>query len=201
MAEQRKRIVSNFISLSIVQGFSILFPLLVFPFLLQKLGVEGFGIFTLIQTVIMYADLLVSFGFGLSATKAITKNNNNLQQTNNIITSVFFIKILLFLIPFISFLILSFFIPFLKDYFSYLLFAALYVAGNILFPDWYFQGIQKMRFITIVIFISKCLSFLLIIFFVKNTEDIGLAIFSVSIGNFIAGLIGFILLLSSFSLK
>ena len=93
MAEHRKRIFNNFISLSVVQGLSIFFPLIIFPYLLQILGVEGFGVFTLIQTVIMYADLLVSFGFGLTATKHIAKNISDKEKTNNIITSVYFIKI------------------------------------------------------------------------------------------------------------
>ena len=65
MSAHKKRIIDNFISLSVVQGLSLLFPLIIFPYLVRILGVEGFGMFSLIQAVIMYADLLVSFGFGL----------------------------------------------------------------------------------------------------------------------------------------
>jgi PST family polysaccharide transporter len=201
MTTHKKRIIDNFISLSVVQGLSILFPLIIFPYLVRILGVEGFGVFSLIQAVIMYADLLVSFGFGLSATKAIARNVGKEIHTNNVISAVFFIKIILFVIPIVLFLLSALFVPMLRDQFVYLLIAALFLLGNILFPDWYFQGIQKMRSITVVTFISKCISFLLIIFFVKQPEDIVFAVFAVSIGNFIAGLIGFFLLLKSFSWK
>ncbi len=201
MAEHKKRIVKNFISLSIVQGLSILFPLIIFPYLLRVLGVEGFGVFTLIQAVIMYVDLLVTFGFGLTATKAIAKNISNETNTHHIISSVFFIKIILFAIPAVLFLTGAIFIPFLRDNFSFILISALYVIGNMLFPDWYFQGIQKMRTITVVTFISKCISFVLIISFVKNKTDIGYAISAMAIGNFIAGLFGFIMLMRTISLK
>jgi PST family polysaccharide transporter len=201
MAEHKKRIVKNFISLSIVQGLTILFPLIIFPYLLRVLGVEGFGVFTLIQAVIMYVDLLVTFGFGLTATKAIAKNISNETNTHHIISSVFFIKIILLAIPTFLFLIGAIFIPFFRDNFSFILISELYVIGNMLFPDWYFQGIQKMRTITIVTFISKCISFILIISFVKNKTDIGYAISAMAIGNFIAGLFGFIMLMRTVSLK
>ena len=201
MAEHRKRIFNNFISLSVVQGLSIFFPLIIFPYLLQILGVEGFGVFTLIQTVIMYADLLVSFGFGLTATKHIAKNISDKEKTNNIITSVYFIKIILFLIPLILFLIAAVFIPYLRNHFVLILISCMYVLGNLLFPDWYFQGIQKMRNITIVAFVSKCISLLLIILFVKHRTDVGYAIMAISVGNFIAGLVGFFILIKSISIK
>ena len=201
MAEHRKRIFNNFISLSVVQGLSIFFPLFIFPYLLQVLGVEGFGVFTLIQTVIMYADLLVSFGFGLTATKHIAKNFSDKGKTNNIITTVYFIKIILFLIPLILFLIASIFIPYLRNHFVLILISCMYVLGNLLFPDWYFQGIQKMRNITIVAFVSKCISLLLIILFVKHRTDVGYAIMAISVGNFIAGLVGFFILIKSISIK
>ena len=201
MAEHRKRIFNNFISLSVVQGLSIFFPLFIFPYLLQVLGVEGFGVFTLIQTVIMYADLLVSFGFGLTATKHIAKNISDKEKTNNIITSVYFIKIILFLIPLILFLIAALFIPYLRNHFVLILISCMYVLGNLLFPDWYFQGIQKMRNITIVAFVSKCISLLLIILFVKHRTDVGYAIMAISVGNFIAGLVGFFILIKSISIK
>ena len=201
MAEHRKRIFNNFISLSVVQGLSIFFPLIIFPYLLQILGVEGFGVFTLIQTVIMYADLLVSFGFGLTATKHIAKNVSDKEKTNNIITSVYFIKIILFLIPLILFLIAALFIPYLRNHFVLILISCMYVLGNLLFPDWYFQGIQKMRNITIVAFVSKCISMLLIILFVKHRTDVGYAIMAISVGNFIAGLVGFFILIKSISIK
>ena len=89
MAEHKKKLINNFISLSFVQGLSILFPLITFPYLLRVLGVEGFGIFTLIQTAIMYFDLLISFGFGLVATKEISKNVDNEARMREIIASVY----------------------------------------------------------------------------------------------------------------
>jgi PST family polysaccharide transporter len=51
-----------------------------------------------------------------------------------------------------------------------------------------------MRNITLVAFISKSISLLLIIFLVKKPDDILYAILSISVGNLVGGLIGFFLL-------
>lgn len=200
MAEHKKRIVHNFISLSLVQGLSILFPLITFPYLLRALGVEWFGVFTLIQTFVMYFDLLITFGFGLTATKHIAQKITNLDKTRELISAVYFIKSLLFGVTIICFLAASLFIPYLQNNFLLVLTSFLYLLGNLLFPDWYFQGIQKMRNIALITFISKFISLALIILLVKGPSDIVYAMLSVSVGNFISGLIGFLILRRSLSL-
>lgn len=201
MAQHRKKLAGNFISLSLVQGLSILFPLITFPYLLRVLGIKDFGVFTLIQTFIMYFDLLVSFGFSLTATQQIASNTNDIYKTKQIIASVYLIKLVLFIFSVIVFLACSIFIPYLHDHLLLVIISPLYLLGNLLFPDWYFQGIQKMRSITVVALISKVVSFGLIILLVKDSNDIGYAIFSMSIGNFIAGLIGFIIMFRTLSYK
>lgn len=201
MAEHKKRIIHNFISLSLVQGLSILFPLITFPYLLRVLGVQGFGLFTLIQTFVMYFDLLISFGFGLTATKYIARAMGNIGRTREIITSVYIIKLFLFAATIIVFLSACIFIPYLRQNFLLVIISFMYLMGNLLFPDWYFQGIQKMRNIAVVAFVSKFVSLIMIIVMVKSSSDIVYALLSVSIGNFVAGLMGFIILRRTVSLR
>lgn len=191
MTGTRRRLAENFVSLSIVQGLSILFPLVIFPYLLRVLGVAGFGVFTLVQTFIMYFDLLVSFGFGLTATQRISKHQNDPHELNRIISAVYIIKILLFAISVIVFLATAIFIPYVKENLLLIFVACLYLLGNLIMPDWYFQGIQKMKTITTVAFISRCISFLLIILLVKSADDVVYAILAMGAGNLIAGLAGF----------
>lgn len=201
MAEHRKRILHNFISLSLVQGLSIIFPLVTFPYLLRVLGVEQFGVFTMIQTLIMYFDLLVSFGFGLTATQHIARSLNDTEKTSRIINAVYVIKISLFVVSILLLLISCLFIPYMRENFHLVLIASMYLVGNILFPDWYFQGIQKMRNITVVAFVSKFIGLLLIVLLVKEEGDIAFAVLALSAGNFIAGMLGFFILVRTITLR
>jgi polysaccharide transporter, PST family len=168
---------------------------------LRVLGVENFGVFTLIQTALMYFDLLISFGFGLTATQHISLHANDRQKTSVIISTVYSIKFILFLFSLLVTLVCCIFFPFLRDNILIVLISPLYLLGNMLFPDWYFQGIQKMRNITIVAFISKLVSLALIILLVKKSTDIVFAVLAMSVGNFIAGIVGLVILLKLSSLK
>ena len=201
MAEHRKKLAGNFISLSLVQGLSILFPIITFPYLIRVLGVENFGVFTLIQTFLMYFDLLVSFGFGLTATQHISRNINDKHRTGQVIATVYIIKFVLFVFSLLVFLTCCIFIAYLRENIVIVLISTLYLLGNLLFPDWYFQGIQKMRNITVVAFISKLISLSLIILLVKNRADIVYAVLAMSAGNFIAGIVGFAILARLVSIK
>lgn len=194
MAEHRKRLAGNFISLSMVQGLYILFPIITVPYLVRVLGVEGFGFFAIIQNALMYLDLLVSFGFGLTATQDISRNINDPDKTSEVIASVYIIKLILFAISVLIIFICCLFIPYLREHILIAFISPLFLLGNLLLPDWYFQGIQKMRNITIIAFISKIISLLLIILLVKQQTDISFAILALSAGNFIAGLAGLIIL-------
>jgi polysaccharide transporter, PST family len=198
MAAHRKRLVENLVSLSAVQGLSILFPLITFPYLIRILGVEGFGVFSLAQTFIMYFDLIVSFGFGLTATKRISANMQDELMVKKIIVAVYILKTILFSISFIIFIACSF-TPFLQEHVYLLPISSFYLLGNMLFPDWYFQGIQKMKNITFVTIISKTVSLLLILVLVKEKTDIEYAVIAMSAGNMTAGVIAMILMFKSIS--
>ena len=200
MAANRKRLLDNFVSLSAVQGINILFPLITFPYLIRVLGIEGFGIFSLVQTFVMYFDLLISFGFGLTATKRISASVDDELMLKKIISAVYIIKAILFAGSFFIFIACSF-TPYLKGHFYLLPLASLYLLGNMLLPDWYFQGIQKMRSITLVSFIAKTISLLLILILVKKNTDIEYAILAMSAGNLVAGIIAIALLLYKIRMK
>lgn len=194
MVENRKRLVANFMSLGFQQGITILFPLLIFPYLLHILGISGFGVFTLLQTGIMYFDLLIAFGFGLTATKRIANAKEDVAMQKKIIAGVYFIQLLLFITSLIAILLCALFIAYLQQNIMLLLLAALYLLGNLLFPDWYFRGIQQMKNCTLVTLISKLISFVLIIVLVRQPTDITNAFFALAAGNVLAGITGFLLL-------
>ncbi|MEO8768533.1 MAG: oligosaccharide flippase family protein [Ferruginibacter sp.] len=201
MSEHKKSIVHNFISLSLVQGLTILFPLITFPYLLRVLGVEGFGTFTLIQTGIMYFDMLVSFGFGLTATKHISESRLDKEKTHKVISTVYIIKGILFISSVILLLLSCIFFSWLRANFLLAVISCIYLLGNLLFPDWFFQGIQKMRNITIVAFVSKLASLLLIFLLVKEKSDLIYVIVALAAGNLIAGFLGVYILSTYVSLK
>ena len=135
MLQNNKNFFVNFMSLGFQQGIAIVFPLLIFPYLLRVLGISGFGVFSLIQTGIMYFDLLIAFGFGLTATQRIANAVNDIELQKKIIAAVYSIKLFLFTASLIAFLVCTFFTAYLQQNIFLILWAAAYLLGNLLFPD------------------------------------------------------------------
>jgi len=70
--KDKKRLLSNFFSLSVLQIFTYILPLLTLPYLVRVLGVEKFGLVMFAQAFMMLFNLLVEYGFILSATREVS---------------------------------------------------------------------------------------------------------------------------------
>lgn len=161
----------NFIFLSLLQVFNYIFPLLLLPYLSSVIGLERFGLILFSQAFISYFNILIDYGFNLSATREISINRDNKKKVAEIFSSVMVIK---FGFLILSFLILSF-IVFTFEKFSnnmeiyYLTFIG--CIGQALFPIWYFQGMENFRYITVLNIIIKLFVVAIIFVFVRDSDD------------------------------
>jgi len=198
---QISKIVENFLSLGILQIINYAVPLITFPYLVHVLGIEGFGLYSFIIAVINYGVLATEYGFDLSATKHISINLKNKEKLDEIFSSVIIIKsIVAFIFLIILLLLTLFFDRFSKD--SYLYFIAFgLVIGQVLFPVWFFQGIEKMRYITILNALAKIIFTIAIFIFVNSKDDLVYAFLFNSLGSVIAGLLAINIAIKDFGIK
>ena len=68
---RNKTILANFSYLSLLQEFAILFPLLTYPYLLQIIGLELYGVIIFAQSIINYVSLVINFGFYLTEARTV----------------------------------------------------------------------------------------------------------------------------------
>ena len=80
------------------------------------------------------------------------------------------------------------FIPMMKDDFLLFLFSFLFLIQSIIIPIWFFQGLEKMQYITIIDVASRLIFLLLVYSFVNKTEDYLLVPILRLTGVFLAGL-------------
>lgn len=199
--EDKKSLLSNFLSLSVLQALNMLLPLFTLPYLVRVLGIENFGLINVAVANIMYFNILVSFGFELSATREISLHQNNPEKLSEIFSSVMIIKFFLALISFIVLTIVILSINIFSQH-AWLYFITFgIVIGNLLFPSWFFQGMERMKYITYINVIVK-IGFTLLIFAVVKTKDdyIYVPLFN-TLGAIIGGIYSLWLVFKIFNIK
>lgn len=184
-----KVILENYGYLFFLQAANYLLPLLTIPYLVRVIGVDRFGLVMFAQSFCMFLNVLIDFGFNLSATRRISIFRNDKEETSRIFSAVYASKVILTLLSFFLFATLVFtFERFRQEQLVYLLsFGA--VFGQALFPEWFFQGIEKMRVVTIINVVAKTIFTILIFVFINQTKDYAYVPLFNAIGFITAGII------------
>ena len=166
-----KKLSINFLSLFSVQGLNILLPLLTLPYLFRILGAEKFGIIAFAFSMITFFRVFVDYGFQLYATREISQNIDNKDKTTEIFNTILSAKIILLLISFLILnLLILFFEKFSNEWILFY-FTFLFVVGETIFPVWFFQGIEDMKYIGYLNLFAKIFFTIGIFIFIKNETD------------------------------
>lgn len=201
MAGKQNRLLENFLSLGALQIVSYTLPLINLPYLSRVLGVEKFGLVFFAFAFMQYFIILTDYGFGLSATREIAVNRHNQNNLSNIFNSINTLKWILLGVSFIIFMILITFVPKLHENWLVFLLSFFMVVGNAIYPVWFFQGMERMKYITFLNILSKVIFVGLIFIFVKQESDYIIVPLFNSLGFIVSGLIGFIFAVKNFNLK
>jgi PST family polysaccharide transporter len=170
-ARRHKILIQNFSYLSALQIFNLLVPLITYPYLIRVVGKETYGLVVFVQAVIQYLVILVEFGFNISATKEISIYRDNKNKLSEIVSSVLLIKGIFFLFTVLILAVLLVTIPKVKGYETLFILSMWACLYSVIFPIWYFQGIEKMKYITYITLVSR-LTFLGLIFvFIHSPAD------------------------------
>ena len=199
--ETKKRLSENFISLMTLQFINYILPLFLIPYLIQRLGVDGFGIYSFIFAIAMYGVKFSDYGFDLSATYHISLHKENPNKIDEIFSSVLFIKLSLATLFLTVLTIAIFMFEKLYLYKEILFLSYGMLIGNTILPLWFFQGVEKMRFIMYLNGFLKLSFFLLVLLFIKDKNDLPILIFLHSLTSIIVGVLGLYIAMKKFNIK
>ncbi|MDF1548025.1 MAG: oligosaccharide flippase family protein [Bacteroidales bacterium] len=196
-----KKLISNFISLSALQLTGIILSILVLPYLIIVLGIEKFGLVIYAQAIVTYFIVFTDYGFNLSATRDISIHINDTKKVEEIFNAVFFTKILLGVFSFtvLTFILLCF--PLLKGESILYYYSFVMVIGQILFPVWFFQGVEQMKFITYLNVIAKLIFTGLILLIINKPSDYIYVNLFQGLGNIGSSIISLFFLKRKFNIR
>ncbi len=196
-----KIIFKNIFAISTVRFFDYLLPLLTIPYIVRIIGVEKFGVISVARAYITFFLVFVTFGFNFSGTKFISSNRHRKKEISIETFNVIFIKLFFAFISFIIILIsIKFVSKFNKEAIVYL-FTSINLFGEALFPVWFFQGLEKMDYITKITIPIRSFFTLLIFVFVRKQSDYILIPLFYALGPFFAGIVSIYIILKVFKLR
>lgn len=166
-----KRIFENILSLFSLQGLNYLLPLITFPYLTRVLGPDKYGLVAFALAFMGYFQLFTDYGFNLSATREISINRHDEAKVSRIFSSVMATKTLLMLLSLVAVTVIVFsFERFRSDWLLYFFTFGL-VVGNLLLPTWFFQGMEKMKYISVLNMGITLIYTVSIFIFIRNASD------------------------------
>ncbi len=167
----KKRLVENITSLFVLQGIIYLFPLITFPYLIRVLGPEKFGLLAFAQAFVQYFIILTDYGFNMSATREVAIHREDFEKCSMIFSTVMLIKLMLLLMSAIIYAVIIFTVPYFQQEWEIYIFSFLAVIGNVLFPIWFFQGLEQMKYITFINLLARGIMTGLIFVFTQSSND------------------------------
>lgn len=196
-----RTLASNLGYLLLVKIAGYVFPLITLPYLARVIGVEGFGKIAFAAAVVVWFQTVADWGFNYTATRDVAKNRDNLEKVSEIFSNVLWARISLMLLSLALLLTAIAVVPYFHDNQAILLVTFLLIPGHILFPDWFFQAMEQMKYITIFNLISKALFTALVFIFIKEKSDFILQPLFISIGYAVCGIVAMYIILVRLQVK
>lgn len=188
-AVARSRLGANLLALYTVQGLNYLLPLIVLPYLLRVLGPVSYGAIVFAQSLVGYLIVLTDFGFNLTATREVSLSREDPQRLAQIFWTTLACKAGLLAVGIAVALPLITLVPSLAHHASLIGVCGLLVLGNVVLPQWYFQGLEKMRTLAVSQVVAKAVSVAATFLLVRSPADTVTAGAILSMPSFLAGLL------------
>ena len=194
-----KPIFSNFISLSALQWVNYILPLVTFPYLVRVLGVEIFGILALVTAITSYLNIVVDYGFNVTAVNDIAKCTSK-DKIEKGYSSILTVKIILVSLCFVVMLCVVFLFDFFLDNLNLYLLSFGMVIGRSITTDWFFLGMNSAKYSAYINIFAKLIFTVLILWLVNNKDDYYLVPLFTSLGYIASGLLSLIIVKAKFNI-
>ncbi len=163
----KKNLISNFI----LSGATILFPVIIFPYIIRTLSTANYGRVAFIDAFTQYFIIFSSVGIPYYGIREVAKKKDDSVECSRLSIELVTIQIGLSVIFSIIFLLLPIFVPKLRTETPLIYIGCLYILFNSFMIEWYYQGVEKFKFIAQRTIFIKVITAILILCLVRTSTD------------------------------
>lgn len=167
----RNKSLQNFLFLALIQSSTVLISIISMPLLIQSIGAEQFGWVNLSLSVIIVFNILVGFGFNLSAPREVALNQSNKAELSQLVSNIFSAKLLLAAFSTGLILLGAYGFNLFEGYRHILVLSVFLLFSEASFPLWFFQGMEKMKLVSVATIFSKLLFLMGLVLVIHKPEQ------------------------------
>lgn len=162
----------NYILNLINTGTQMLFPLITFPYVCRVIEADGVGQVNFFQSIISYISLFTCLGIPMYAICEIARDRSDIVKMNRTAVEILLLHSMLTLIGYTVVAILCLTVPQIQVNIPLFLILSLTIFFTAIGCEWFYQGIEDFKYITIRGLIIKTISVVLLFIFVKSKTDL-----------------------------
>ena len=179
----------NFIYNALLGLTNILVPIVTFPYASRILGPEGIGITSFAISLSTTFIVLGSLGIPIYGIREIAKTRHNKALLSKTFSELFSIHLFWSLLVVLAFALWLYISKTYEDEMALKYLSFVHIISSVGLINWFYQGIEKYQFISILNFISKILTIVLLFVLVKKPEDYWLYYLIIVVSNIVSVLI------------
>ena len=186
--------MENYFFMTVLQILNMCFYLLIYPFLIRTLGQEGYGLYAYAASMVFLFVTFVNFGFDLPAAQQVALHSDDKQVLRSVLSCVQTAKIYIEMIAVLCFAVVMLINPIMGNAPCVFWITFLQTLTFILFPQWYYQGLQKMKMVTYIQFGFRLLSLPFIFIFIKSPQDVWVFALITSLASVLGGITAWLMI-------
>lgn len=164
-------VTENIIWNGFLKLFSVLFPLITFPYATRCLGAESLGRVTFVGSIISYFTLCANLGIPTYGIRACSKIRDDQTKLSKTVHEIFIINTVTTVLSYGVLFSCIALIPWFKMEKELILVSSITIGFSCIGVDWLYSAIEEYRYITIRSFFVKIISLLVLFIFVKDEDD------------------------------
>lgn len=165
-------LLKNTIMLYILQFSTYLLSFIVVPYETRVLGPTFYGKLGVAMSIMVYFQLIIDFGFILSATEDVSRNREDIGYLKRVFSAVTISKLVLTAVSFVILFILCQVIQRWHEDIVFFVLFFIATAVNSLIPDYLYRGLEEMTAITVRTVLIKLFFTLMIFILLKKPDQI-----------------------------